>query len=506
MLRGFIAFSLAVMMIFMLSTCQDVKHPKPNIVILYADDLGFGDVGCYGAKGVKTPNIDYLAENGLKFTDAHSAAATCTPSRYSLLTGQYAFRNQAQVLPGDAPLIIPPGTSTLPSLLQQAGYSTGVVGKWHLGLGTGQVDWNADIKPGPLEIGFDYAFLLPSTGDRVPSVYLENHKIVGIEHHDPLSIQFTDDPSNNPFERPTGISHPHLLKQKADTQHSGSIINGLSRIGFMQGGQNAEIKDEDMADVFLQRALSFIENTEDSPFFLFFPFHDIHVPRAPHERFQGLSEMGPRGDAIAQMDWVVGQLLEKIKSTGHEEHTLIIFTSDNGAVLDDGYQDGAVEKLGDHQPNGFLRGGKYSAYEGGTRVPTIAYWPTVIQPGSSHAMWSQVDIYRSIAGLLNLKTPPLLDSKDLSQVLLGTSDQGRIHMLEESYTFSLRSENWKYIAPSSKDYSWVGNAKGIESGIKPIPQLFDLEQDPNERDNLAHRYPEKLEEMKQTLSEIAKNP
>ena len=506
--RGFFVTGYFFLGIAMLMSCnqkmQQEKISKPNIIIMYADDLGYGDVGAYGASGVETSHIDYLAANGVRFTDAHSAASTCTPSRYSLLTGNYAFRRSAQVLPGDAPLLIRPGTPTLPSLLKKVGYKTAVVGKWHLGLGDGDIDWNEEIKPGPLEIGFDYSFLLPSTGDRVPSVYMENHKVMNLELRDSLIISFTDDPTQpNPYERPTGITHPELLKQQADTQHSGSIINGLSRIGFMGGGKNAEIIDEEMADVLLEKSIDFMHRSKENPFFLYFSFHDIHVPRMPHPRFDGASNMGPRGDAIAQMDWVVGKVLEYTRHSGIEKNTLIIFTSDNGPVLNDGYEDGAVEKLGNHAPSGAFRGGKYSAYEAGTRVPTITYWPGRITPDINDALWSQVDLYASLASFLEIELDKIpKDSQNMIDVLLGRSNVGRKIMLEESYTFSVRDGSWKYIAPSTKDYTWVDEIKEIESGILSVPQLFNLQEDPAEANDLSESRPDKLAEMQSHLKAI----
>ena len=181
---------------------------KPNVVIFYIDDLGYGDLSSYGATKVATPEIDRLAAKGVRFTDAHSSAATCTPSRYSLLTGEHGFRNNAKILEGDAPALIQPGKSTLAVMFKKAGYATGVVGKWHLGLGDGNVDWNADVTPGPLEIGFDYSFLLPATGDRVPSVYLENHRVVNLDPQDPITVSYQGKVGN----RATGYENPELLK------------------------------------------------------------------------------------------------------------------------------------------------------------------------------------------------------------------------------------------------------------------------------------------------------
>ena len=348
---------------------------KPNVVIFYVDDLGYGDLSSYGATSVSTPNIDALAQDGIRFTDAHSSASTCTPSRFSLLTGKYAFRNKAAILPGDAPLIIDHTKPTLPKVFKKAGYKTAVVGKWHLGLGDGFVDWNKAVKPGPIELGFDYSFLLPATGDRVPTVYLENHHVVGLDPNDPIKVSYAE----NISDRPLGTEAPELLKMGADLQHSATIINGISRIGWMSGGKSAEWIDEDFPFVFTDKAKAFIQESKDEPFMLFFPFSDIHVPRAPNKMFVGKTSMGRRGDAIVQMDWMTGQIVDELKKLGLYENTLIIFSSDNGPVLDDGYDDDAVEKLGSHDPSGPFRGGKYSAYEAGTRVTLIVTYPNRIK-------------------------------------------------------------------------------------------------------------------------------
>lgn len=472
---------------------------KPNVVIIYVDDLGYADLGAYGAVGVPTPNVDRLAQNGIKFTDGHCSSATCTPSRYSLLTGSYAFRNQAQVLPGDAPLIIAENTRTLGDLFQEAGYKTAVVGKWHLGLGDGNVDWNSKIAPGPLERGFDYSFLIPATGDRVPCVYVENHHVVGLDKNDPITVSY-DEPIN---DEPTGLSHPGMLKQLADEQHSRTIVDSISRIGYMTGGKAALWKDEEFPDVLAEKAKRFITENKENPFFLFFSFHDIHVPRIPNKRFVGKSTMGPRGDAIFQMDWVTGQLIEVLESHGLAENTLVIFTSDNGPVLDDGYADQAVELLGEHNPAGPFRGAKYSAYEAGTRVPTIAYWPKMIKASESDALVSQIDLFASLAKLVGaeLGSKDAPDSYDMLETWLGNSNVSRDYLIEESLTLSLRYGDWKYIRPAPLSRDWTAYKK-IESGVSESPQLYDLQIDMGEQNNLAAEREEQVMQMEKKLEEM----
>lgn len=481
---------------------------KPNILIFYADDVGYGDIGCYGAIGVKTPHIDYLAEHGIRFTDAHCAAATCSPSRYSLLTGNYPFRMRVGILPGDAPLLIQPGTPTLATALGSAGYQSAVIGKWHLGMGEGKVDWNKDIKPGPLEIGFDYSFIIPATNDRVPCVYVENHRVYGADPDDPMEITFTDDARDpNPYDNPTGLSHPGMVRQTGDVQHSGVIVNGVPRIGFMGGGEQSWWRDEDFPEIFTRKAIEFIDRTGDAPFFLFFAFNEIHVPRIPHEQFSGKSTMGPRGDAIVQMDYMVGRIMAALDERGLTENTLVIFTSDNGPVLDDGYADQAWEMLGDHKPAGPFRGGKYSIFEGGNRMPTITYWPGVVNEGQiSDALWTQTDFFSSFARLADYNIPSghAVDSEDMLDVLLGRSECGREFLLEEAGTFALRQGHWKYILPRPGAPAVItfDERKKIEMGVISVPQLYNLNDDPGEQNNLAKEFPGKVEALHAIMMEI----
>ncbi len=486
-----------------LASCSNntkVPATKPNIVIIYADDLGYGDIGVNGAKGVKTPHIDRLAQNGVNFTDAHCSAATCTPSRFSLLTGLYGFRNQAAVLPGDAPLIIDPAKGTLPSMLKKAGYTTGVVGKWHLGLGHGVVNWNEEIKPGPREIGFDYSFLIPATGDRVPCVFVENQKVVGADPADPINVSYGGEIDGYP----TGTAHPEQLKVKADLQHSNTIVNGVSRIGFMNGGKNALWKDEDFPFTLTQKATAFINENKANPFFLYLAFHDIHVPRQPNEKFAGASTMGARGDAIAQMDWCVGEVVKHLEELGLAQNTLILFSSDNGPILDDGYDDKAVELLGDHQPAGPFSGAKYSILEAGTRMPTIVYWPGTVKPGTSRALLTQVDLYASLANLVGQEVAPgdATDSENHLDAWLGHTEKGREYMLEEAYTLALRKGDWKFIRPQTGvTPDWMKNKK-VNSGLSNEIQLYNLKEDKGETTNVAKDYPEIVKELSEKLDSV----
>jgi len=474
---------------------------KPNIVIIYADDLGYGDVSCYGATKIETPNIDRLAQKGLRFTNAHASSATCTPSRYSLLTGEYAWRKEGtSIAQGDAALIISTDVETLPSMLQKAGYTTGVVGKWHLGLGSeGGPDWNGVLKPGPAEIGFDYSFLIPATGDRVPCVYTENDRVVGLNPNDSIQVSFSHPVGNEP----TGKDHPELLKMRPSSGHDMTIVNGISRKGYMSGGKSALWKDEDMADVITEKAKTFIKENKGHPFFLYFSTHDIHVPRVPHQRFVGKSGMGPRGDVILQLDWCVGEIVKTLEQLGLRENTLVIFTSDNGPVVDDGYQDQAVEKLNGHTPSGQLRGGKYSAFEAGTRVPFIVSWPSKVKVATvSNVLISQIDLFASLACLTGqaIASCAASDSYNSLPELLGKSNESRDFVIEHAKSLSIIKENWKYIEPSH--FPSYDKHTDIELGNAPISQLYDLSVDLGEKVNLAERYPEKVKELASLLESV----
>ena len=500
--QSFIAILLG--MVFFLA-CQDKEvdeeapSKKPNIVFIYMDDLGYGDVSAYKAGTLQTPNMDKLANGGVRFTNGYASSATCTPSRYAILTGTYPWRNQdAKILPGTAPLLIDTAQLTLPKILQNQGYHTAVIGKWHLGLGLGNVDWNQQIKPGPNEVGFDFSHIMAATQDRVPTVYIENGQVVNLDPNDPIQVDYDQN-----FEgEPTAISHPELLTMKWHHGHNNSIVNGVPRIGFMKGGASAKWSDVDMADHFLAKAKEYVleKAQSDSPFFLYYGLQQPHVPRTPHPRFEGKSGMGPRGDVILEADWVIGEFIKALEEAGILENTLIVFTSDNGPVLNDGYYDDAVEKLGDHTPAGPLRGGKYSLFEAGTRVPFVTYWKGKIQPGVSDALVTQIDLLASISALVGSEQSAP-DSQNLLNTFLGKSEKGRdAFVLEATTKTALRQGDWIMIPPYPGPA--VQNQVNIELGNSSEYQLYNLKEDLEQQNNLASSNPEKLQEMIRKYEEI----
>lgn len=473
------------------------KPSKPNIVIIYMDDLGYGDLSSYGATEISTPNMDKLANGGVRFTNGYATSATCTPSRYALLTGVYPWRNEdAKILPGTAPLLISTSQITVPKMLKGQGYETGVVGKWHLGLGDGNVNWNEHISPSPNEVGFDYSYIMAATQDRVPTVYIENGDVVNLDPNDPIEVSYDQN-----FEgEPTGKDNPELTTMKWHHGHNNSIVNGIPRIGFMKGGQSAKWVDEDMADHFLEKAQGFVKDHKEGPFFLYYAFQQPHVPRTPNPRFVGKSGMGPRGDVILEADWMIGEFIKTLEEEGLLENTLILFSSDNGPVLNDGYYDDAVEKLGNHTPAGSLRGGKYSLFEGGTRVPFISYWKGKIQPKVSDALVCQLDFLNSLAALT--ESPESTDDgQNLLSALMGESNEGRTELiLEATGRTALRKGEWIMIPP------YKGAAKiesvNIEIGNDPNYQLYHLTEDIGQTENLASSNPEKLDEMIKSFESI----
>ncbi len=446
-----------------------------------------------------------MADNGIRFTNAHATAATSTPSRYSVLTGEYAWRKTGtDVAAGNAGMIIHPAQYTMADMFKSAGYATGAFGKWHLGLGdkTAQQDWNAPLPAALGDLGFDYSYIMAATADRVPCVFIENGRVANYDPSAPIEVSYI---KNFPGE-PTGKDNPELLYNlKPSHGHDQSIVNGISRIGYMKGGGKALWKDENIADSITVHAIDFIRRHKDEPFFMYFATNDVHVPRFPHERFRNKNKMGLRGDAIAQFDWSVGQLLQTLDELGLTRNTLIILSSDNGPVVDDGYEDRAEELLNGHSPTGHLRGGKYSAFEGGTRIPVIVHWPEAIRkPAVSDALISQIDWLASFASLVDARIPrgSAPDSYDCLATLLGQDRTDRPWVIEQAanHTLSVRTKNWKYIEGSEGGPMITWGPK-IETGYLGTPQLYDMQQI-GEQENVAAKYPEKVFELEQILRKV----
>ncbi len=462
----------------------------PNIIFIMSDDVGYGDVSYNGGK-IKTENIDLLAKNGVQFTQAYSVASTSSPSRYSLLTGQYAFRKNVGILEGDAPMSISSSALTLPMMLKKVGYTTACVGKWHLGLGDGNLDYNKTVKPSPNERGFDYSFIIPATNDRVPCVYLENGNVVNLDPNDPIQVSYTKHIGN----MPTGEENPELLKMPAlSKQHKKTIVDGISRIGYMSGGKSALWKDEEMADVIAGKAVKFIKSNAQKPFFLYFATHNIHEPRIASPRSSGQSGYGIYGDVILDLDWSVGQIMNTLRELKLDKNTLIVFMSDNGPRVEEGYDDGGLKNLKDHKPAGELRGGKYSLFEGGTRLPFIVYWPQKVKPGISTAIVSQIDLFASLAKLtkVKLKKDDAPDSREALSTFFGKSRNTKfkeVLIQNNGGAIALRKGDWKYIQGKDKEKEIKG-------------ELYNLKDDIGEKNNLVDSKPALVKEFQKRITEI----
>ncbi len=487
-----------------------VDKSRPNVILLIADDLGYGDLQCYGAKNVETPNVNRLASEGIQFTNCHATAATSTPSRYSILTGEYAWRKSGtDVAQGNAASIIKPEQFTMADLFHDAGYYTGAIGKWHLGLGpvTGQQDWNGKLTNTPRDLGFDYHYIQAATADRVPCVYLEQDTVANYDPEAPIYVNY----GTNFEGEPTGVSHRETLKVNWTHGHNNSIIDGISRIGYMKGGGKALWKDENIADSIVAHSVRFINEHKDEPFFLYLCTNDVHVPRWPHERFRGKNPMGYRGDAIAQFDWTVGEVMKALEEAGIADNTLLILSSDNGPILDDGYDDQAEALLNGHSPSGPYRSYKYSGYEGGTMVPFIVRWPDRVKPATepNHTLLSHIDLVGSFGALIGQEIPAggAMDSGDMMAQILGESMEHRPWVSELNHTrnLSVRTNEWKYL-PANNGVQNTNWGISIENGNRPYAQLFDMVNDPGETTNLAETHPDILLQMKDILKDAKANP
>ena len=475
---------------------------KPNVVLIFADDLGYGDLSCYGATKVKTPNIDRLASQGRRFTDAHSASAVCTPSRYALLTGEYPHRKNLYVpVFLRTGLLISPKQQTIGTLMQDAGYATACIGKWHLGFGKGRPNWNGELKPGPLEVGFDYYFGVPVVNSHPPFVYVENHKVVGFVPEDPF-----------------------VFNKKAKTRVFQEKM-GINQIGGADAA-HALYDDELVGTKLTEKATGWIKKQGKKPFFLYLATTNIHHPFTPHPRFKGTSECGRYGDYVHELDWIVGEVMKTLDEQGVADNTLVIFTSDNGGMFNQG---GQAAWADGHTLNGQLLGFKFDAWEGGHRVPFIARWPKNIPAGSkSNQLICNVDLIATLATLTGekLAAGQGRDSVNLLPALTGdpaapVRDQV-VLAARQSTHLAIRHGRWMYIGarggggftsvrrgehafggPSAITFTKRENSDIANGKIKkdaPPGQLYDLEKDLYQTTNLYRQHPEVVKEMKALLA------
>ena len=489
--------------------------PPPNVVLIFADDLGYGDLGCYGATKVKTPHIDRLAAEGRKFTDAHSSSAVCTPSRYGLLTGQYPFRADGRKgLWGPAPvtsaLVLAPETLTVADVFKRRGYDTAVVGKWHLGFGQGTNNWKQPLRPGPQDLGFDYYFGMPVVNSAPPYVYVENDHVVGADPADPLVYLGPNAQGATPI---TPI--PPEAAQRTPNQFGGAVA------------AHKLFNDYEVGTKLTEKATDWIKARGRKPFFLFLSTTNVHHPFTPAKRFQGTSQAGLYGDSVHELDWIVGEVMKSLEAAGVANNTLVIVTSDNGGMFNLGGRHAA--ELG-HKINGNLLGSKFGIWEGGHRVPFIAWWPGQIQAGTvSDQLINHVDLMATFAAISGrkLSTAEQNDSINMLETLTGNPDQPlRTAMIvspNKPTHLALRNGKWMYI-PAKNDggftgskpeqHAWGGPAvtqlvhtpnSDIENGelkadASPA-QLYDLEADRNQTKNLYKEYPEVVAQMAALLAE-----
>ncbi len=473
---------------------------KPNIIFILADDLGYGDVGCYGATKVKTPNIDKLAREGRQFIDAHSASAVCTPSRYALLTGEYPFRkNLWGPVMNSSPLLVDTSRATVASLLKRQGYSTACFGKWHLGFGDKpKPDWNTDLKPGPLECGFDHYFGIPVVSSHPPFVWVKDHRVFGLDAADPLVYGGKEVTQ----EFPEKMMSPPMSGAKA---------------------AHALYRDEDLGSTLTEKATAWIRAQKDNPFFLYFATPHIHHPFTPGTKFKGSSEAGRYGDFIHEFDWMVGEVMRTLDELKLRENTLVILTSDNGGMLNQGGQD--AWKAG-HRLNGDLLGFKFDSWEGGHRVPFITRWPGKIEAGSvSDQLICHIDMLATLAALTgSTATGP--DSLNVLPVLLGKPDKLlRDHLViapGNKKNLALREGHWVYIGakggggfteskvgehslggPAALKFTDETNSDIADGKFKPDApdeQLYDLADDPSQKRNVVRDHPDIAARLKARLA------
>lgn len=475
---------------------------RPNIVVILADDYGYGSAGCYGAdpRLVRTPAIDRLAAEGRRFTDGNTTSSVCSPTRYSLLTGRYCWRTSLthEVLGTFSPLHIEPTRVNLASLLKAKGYRTAAVGKWHLGYGREnedpkwRTDYQAELSPGPLDIGFDYHFGVPSNHGDLTGVYVEDRFVYGLRSG----------------KIPAGLKVAGPAADSDDYQASygpGDTENGKAKILELDAPRR---KNERVMKVLTDKATAWIERQpKDQPFLLYFTPVAVHNPVTPDKDLAGKSAAGPFGDWIHELDQSVARILATLDKVGATENTLVIFTSDNGGVAkpeNERLLQTTAIKAG-LKVNGDVRGGKHDVWEGGFKVPFVVRWPGKVAAGSTTGQTvSVVDILATTAEIVGAPLPSketgAEDSRSFLPVLLGSADaKGREDMIVHSAdgTFALRKGRWKWIEGVPVDEIADGARKARKAQFRP--QLFDLQADPAEAKDVSAEHPEVVAELKDLL-------
>lgn len=487
--------------LYLITACaqKPPTNSNPNIVLILADDLGYGDVGAYNNQSkISTPNIDKLAHEGLSFTDAHSNSSVCTPTRYGILTGEYAWRSRLSkgVLLGYSPSLIPEEKNTIAKVLEGNGYHTACIGKWHLGVDwklksgeyltaplneeytqklrnfkdVNKIDFTKPAKGGPKGAGFDYSYILPASLDFEPYCYLENN----------------------------------LLTEALDTFTNGNDLKtGFTGAFWRKGHMSSSFKHDDVLPIFTNKAIDYIKNREgkEQPFFLYFPLNAPHTPWVPKDDFKGLSEAGQYGDFVAMVDAAVGQVLSQLEKSGFDDNTLILFTSDNGAY----WKPEFIERF-NHKSNGNFRGMKADAFEGGHRVPFIAKWTGKIEAGITNKQTiSLTDIYATIQGIVGEEgTTKPKDSYNITDILLGKNNSIErapvVHHSGKGY-FAIRCGDWKWIEGLGSGGFSEPKVVEYEDGM-PTGQLYNLKEDLAEKENLFFEEPHLADSLANELEKI----
>jgi arylsulfatase A len=480
-------------------TSHAAEGTRPNVVFLLTDDLGYGDVGCYGGK-IPTPHMDRLAAEGMRFTDAHTTSSVCTPTRYGLVTGRYNWRSKLKrgVLGGLSPRLIEPDRVTLASLLKQQGYHTACFGKWHLGMDwvvlpgkqvaelrieprelVFNVDYSQPITNGPNSVGFDYFFGISASLDMVPYTYIENDRVTELPTED--------------------RAFPMMHGREERTTRQGPTAPGFDAADVLPDLTRKSCEYID------QRAAA---ARDGEPFFLYVPFASPHTPILPTEPWRGKSGMNPYADFVMENDWAVGEIVNALERNGLTENTLLVVSSDNGCSPQAQFDELAEHG---HHPSGPLRGHKADIFEGGHRVPFIVRWPGKVAPSTeSDQLVCFTDMMATLADVLEIPLPPDAGEDSISflpTLLSQETTNARDHLVSHSVngTFAIRQGPWKLLlCPDSGGWSAPRPGSPAARDL-PDVQLYNLEQDLREQNNLQGEHPERVQALTALLEELVKN-